>query len=170
MFKMEMQWKEFNVDLETIDQKLRAEQPSYVGNQASNKIELFFTQDPNAIPMETVTVQVPVQQQAVDSETGELLVDENGEPVMIEVIQDQQVQQPSGEPTVAEQVQAMWDAITAESEEATSYRSQQQIQSTIQALKEGIPAKTWNTMNGIERKLVMGLNVSKAELIAAELL
>lgn len=120
MFKMEIEWKEFNLDLEAMDVKLRQDEPLYVGNQASSKLELFFSEEPS--------------QESKDA------------------------------------IQSYLDSLTDESDEAKSYRSQQQLQQAIQNLREGIPAKSWNEMNAIERKLVMGLTVSKAELIAAELL
>lgn len=120
MFKMEMEWKEFNIDLEAIDAKLRQDEPLYVGNQASNKLELFFSEEPS--------------QESKDA------------------------------------IQAFVDGLDAQSPEAISYRSQQDIQQAIQALKQGIPAKSWNDMSAIERKIVMGVDVTKAELIAAQLL
>src|SRR6185369_487645 len=120
MQKIELQWREFNVDLEAVDAKLRAEQPSYKGNQAASCLELWFEELPS-------------------QEDQDVLV-------------------------------AWWDALTEESDEAVSYRSMAQIQEAIQTIKEGIPAKTWNTMITLERRLQMGLNVSKADLIAAELL
>lgn len=42
MKKIEVQWKEFNVDLEAIDAKLKTDYPEYVGNQAHNILELWF--------------------------------------------------------------------------------------------------------------------------------
>lgn len=46
MQKLELQWREFNVDLEAVDAKLRAEHPSYKGNQASSCLELWFEELP----------------------------------------------------------------------------------------------------------------------------
>lgn len=120
MQKLELQWREFNVDLEAVDAKLRLEQPSYKGNQAANCLELWFEELPSQEDQDAIV--------------------------------------------------AWWEALTEESAEVVSYRSQEQIQAAIQAIKEGIPAKTWNTMITVERRLQMGLSVSKADLIAAELL
>lgn len=120
MQKLELQWREFNVDLEAVDAKLRAEQPSYKGNQAAACLELWFEELPSQEDQDAII--------------------------------------------------AWWEALTAESAEAESYRSQDQIQAAIMQIKEGIPAKTWNTMNTVERRLQMGLAVSKDDLIAAELL
>lgn len=47
MQKLELQWREFNVDLEAVDAKLRAEQPSYRGNQAAACLELWFEELPS---------------------------------------------------------------------------------------------------------------------------
>jgi hypothetical protein len=47
MFKMEMQWKSFNVDLGAIDASLRAAHPAYTGNQAHKCLELWFTEEPS---------------------------------------------------------------------------------------------------------------------------
>jgi hypothetical protein len=47
IFKMELQWKEFNVDLGAIDASLRATYPHFCGNQAHNLLELWFTEVPS---------------------------------------------------------------------------------------------------------------------------
>jgi hypothetical protein len=166
MYKIDLNWKEFNVDMEAVDAKLKADYPgNYLGNQAHSVLELYFQQDPQIIPMQEQ--QQTVQQQAVDSETGELLVDENGDPVMVDVVETIQV---AAGPSVKDQVLAYWESINEESEEVLSYRSSAQIMAAIQALKEGIPAKTWNQMNAVERKLVLNLAISKADLISAGVL
>lgn len=121
MQKLELQWREFNVDLEAVEAKMKTDYPeSYKGNQSGLCLELWFD-------------ELPSQEDC-------------------------------------EAIQAWWDALTAESDEAVSYRSQAQIQAAIAQIKEGIPEKTWNTMITIERRLQMGLPVSKNDLIAAELL
>lgn len=120
MQKLELQWKEFNVDLEAVDAKLRSEQPSYKGNQAASCLELWFEELPSREDCEAL--------------------------------------------------QAWWDALTAESPEAMSYRSQAQIEAAITSVKAGIPAKTWNQLVTVERKMVLGQVPSKAELIEAGLL
>ena len=121
MQKLELQWKEFNVDLEALDAKLKVDHPSsYKGNQASSCLELWFDELPD--------------QAAKDA------------------------------------IQAFWDALTAESAEAVSYRSQAQIKAALEALKADIPSKTWNQLSAPQRKVVVGQSVSKAELIAAALL
>ena len=120
MQKLELQWREFNVDLEAVDVKLRAEQPSYKGNQAASCLELWFEELPSQEDQDAII--------------------------------------------------AWWEALTAESAEAQSYRSMTQIQAAIEAVKAGIPAKTWNTLVMVERKMVLGQLPTKAELIAASLL
>lgn len=190
MHTITLSWKPFNLDLEALDKSLRAKYPTYVGNQASNKLELFFTEDPSAIPMTEVMedrIETAIEQQeqitqkqAADPTTGELLVDESGNPVMEDVVEmvDVEVQKtvqvavmvPSGLPSIKEDVEAIYEAITETSPEVASYRTTQQIANAIQTLKEGIPAKTWNQMTVVERRLQMGLNVTKEELIAAGVL
>lgn len=121
MYKMEIKWKEFNIDLESIELKFRNDYPGYTGNQAlPDSLQLWFIEEPSE--------------------------------------------------EIKQNIQNMMDSLTDQSPEALSYRSNSQINQAIQSLKEGIPSKTWNQMNAIERKLVMGLSITKAELITAELL
>lgn len=47
MYKLELQWKEFNIDLPALDSQLRASYPSYVGNQAYSVLELWFNEEPS---------------------------------------------------------------------------------------------------------------------------
>jgi len=47
MYKLELQWKEFNINLEVLDAKLRQDHASYSGNQAHNVLELWFTEEPS---------------------------------------------------------------------------------------------------------------------------
>jgi len=61
-------------------------------------------------------------------------------------------------------IQAYWDGILVDSVEATSYVSAQQVTDRIADLKAGLLAKSWDTMNAVERKLVLQLSVSNAEL------
>jgi len=121
MQKLELQWKQISIDLETVDAKLRADHPdTYKGNQAAGILELWFSELPDQAAQDAIV--------------------------------------------------AYWEALDASSPEALSYRSQTQITAAIQTLKEGIPAKTWNQMSALERRLQMGLAVSKADLIAAQVL
>jgi hypothetical protein len=61
-------------------------------------------------------------------------------------------------------IQAYWDGILVDSTEATSYVSAQQVTDRIAELKTGLIAKSWDTMDSVERKLVLQLSVSNAEL------
>lgn len=45
MQKLEMNWKSFNVNLQKLDQDLRALYPNYVGNQAHRVLELWFKEE-----------------------------------------------------------------------------------------------------------------------------
>lgn len=48
MYIMQMQWKEFNVDLRAVDANLRGLYDSYSGNQAHGVLELVFTEEPSS--------------------------------------------------------------------------------------------------------------------------
>ena len=148
-----LQWKEYQVDLDKVLAAIKAIDPSCCGLSAGNELKAHFTQDPSAIPMETV--QAPVL-----DENGDPVLDENDQPLMQDVVQ------PSGEPSKKELVEQYWAALTDQSQEATTYRSRDQIEDAKKTLKLGIVNKTWNTMNAVERKLQMGLEVTKDELIA----
>ena len=69
---------------------------------------------------------------------------------------------PTEEQTTA--IQGYWDAILVDSTEAASYVSSQQVTDRIAELKTGLIAKSWDTMDAVERKLVLQLSVSNAEL------
>ena len=154
MQKLELQWREFNVDLEAVDAKLKADHPSsYKGNQAANCLELWFDDSINLSA--PVITQVPVL-----DESDEPVLDENNEPLM----------QDEAGPSVAEQIQAYWAALDQASAEVLSYRSQSQIKAAMEALKSDIASKTWNQLSAPQRKLIIGQAVTKADLIAAELL
>lgn len=45
MTKLELQWKEFNVNLFELDKDLREIYPSYIGNQAHSILELWFDRE-----------------------------------------------------------------------------------------------------------------------------
>jgi len=78
MYKLELPWKQFNVDIRAVDAQLRLDYASYAGSQASYTLELWFNEEPS-------------EQDKTD-------------------------------------IQAMWDGITEESEEAQSYESQADIE------------------------------------------
>lgn len=54
MFKIEVNWKEFNVNLDMLDKDLRALYPSYVGNQAHNHLELWFKDQPSQADQDAI--------------------------------------------------------------------------------------------------------------------
>ena len=72
----------------------------------------------------------------------------------------------SEEPTDEDKtaIQAYWDGILVDSTEATSYVSSQQVAARIADLKAGLLAKSWDDMTAAERKIVVGVAVSNAEL------
>jgi hypothetical protein len=48
MFKLELEWKSFNLNLASIESWMKANAgPSYCGNQAHSKLELWFTEEPS---------------------------------------------------------------------------------------------------------------------------
>ncbi len=61
-------------------------------------------------------------------------------------------------------VQAYWDALDEESDEASNYVSKEDIVAAISTLKAGIPAKAWDDMSVAERKIVLGQMPTNAEL------
>lgn len=67
-------------------------------------------------------------------------------------------------------IQDYMDGLTAESEEAISYRSQDQIKAAIASMKAAIPAKTWASMSAVERGILIGQEPTKQQLIDAGLL
>jgi hypothetical protein len=67
-------------------------------------------------------------------------------------------------------IDAYWNGLTDQSADAVSYRSAADVKAAIETMKAGLVAKTWDQMSALERKLVIGQSVSKAELITAELL
>lgn len=42
-----LEWKAFNLNLQMLDQSLRAAHPTYAGNQAHSRLELIFTEAPS---------------------------------------------------------------------------------------------------------------------------
>ncbi len=49
-YMIKLQWQAFNVSLPAIEDELRAQYPSYVGNQAHSVLELHFNADPSIAP------------------------------------------------------------------------------------------------------------------------
>lgn len=47
MYKIELQWKTFNISLSNLDQQLRSMCHQYVGNQAHSLLELWFSEEPS---------------------------------------------------------------------------------------------------------------------------
>ena len=61
-------------------------------------------------------------------------------------------------------VVAYWEALTAESPEATSHKTGAQISAVIADLKSGLVSKSWDAMSVAERKLVLGQTPTLSEL------
>lgn len=45
-FMLKLEWKDCKIDLQALDQQLRASYPAYVGNQAHAHLELWFSEEP----------------------------------------------------------------------------------------------------------------------------
>jgi hypothetical protein len=61
-------------------------------------------------------------------------------------------------------VRAYWEALTAESPEAVAYTPQATISAAIEAARLDAIAKPWDALSIAQRKLVLGLTPSMAEL------
>lgn len=57
-----------------------------------------------------------------------------------------------------------WEGLDEESEEAGSYASAEDIKAASDAMRAGLVSKTWDQMSAAERKMVLGLPVSRQEL------
>lgn len=64
--------------------------------------------------------------------------------------------------------EAYYEGLTAESPEALSYKSQAEIATKVQELKLDAAAKSWDSLNIAQRKLILGAMPSKDELFAVE--
>lgn len=121
MMNLILQYKPFNISLDTVEAYMRENYPAYAGNSASNdELILWFSE-------------------AISEETKQEILD-------------------------------YWESIDESSAEATSYVSKHDIKQAIEAAKRAAIDKSWDQMNVVERKIVMGMTPTKAELIAAELL
>jgi hypothetical protein len=122
MYSVKLAWKNFNVDLPSIEAWARALSPSYKGNSADTGLTLWFDSDPEAIPMHDVTHQ---ESQPVLDEQGNPVLDADGNPETHMV--DVTVSEPTGEPSIAQQCRAKWDSIQSNSPEAIAYTNAAQL-------------------------------------------
>jgi hypothetical protein len=67
MYKLELDWKEHNINLGMIDAQLRLDHPEYCGNQAHNKLELWFT----AKPDDSALDQIRAYWESLDEDSAE---------------------------------------------------------------------------------------------------
>lgn len=54
MYMIKLQWKDFSIDLEALNKKLKKDYPSYVGNQAHSHLELWFSEEPSQEDQEAI--------------------------------------------------------------------------------------------------------------------
>lgn len=47
MFQINLEWKEFNIDLDVVNSHFKEAYPTYLGNQAHKHIELWFKEEPD---------------------------------------------------------------------------------------------------------------------------
>jgi hypothetical protein len=126
MHKIELQWKEFNINLPALETQLRADYSAsgYAGNQSTSScLELWFEEEP--------------------------------------------------EQTDKDAIEALWAAIDEEHELATSYKSADQLKAeaatldaAILVLKQDAITKSWDQLSAVQRKILMGLPVTQAEIDA----
>lgn len=125
MYKIELQWKEFNINLPIFEAQMKVayEAIGYTGNQTNLGLELWFSEEPSA--------------------------------------------------QIKEEIKDMWEAINEESQLAISYKSAAQIKADAEALEAAIVilkqdaiAKTWNQLSAVQRKALMGLPITQAEIDA----
>lgn len=107
MKKIELKWKDFNINLSLINNKIKLDYPSYKGNQAYSLLELWFDE-----------------------------------------VSDEEV----------EAIKSYWDSITEGSEEATSYKSGEQVIQEAQESKQEL-------VESAKTKLAT-LGLSEAEISA----
>lgn len=84
-------------------------------------------------------------------------------------------QEPSKQDSDA--IKLYWKNLTDQSDEAKTYKSRDQLKSEadaykaeLETIKDGMIAKTWNTLKGPERKLLLGKTVERQEFVDAGLL
>lgn len=51
---IKLDWKDFNVDLQTIDATIKDITSTYCGNQSHSHLELWFTEEPSEIEKEAI--------------------------------------------------------------------------------------------------------------------
>lgn len=54
MFKVELNWKEFKVDLISFEEFMREKFESYIGSQAHSIIELYFSKEPRKADLDAI--------------------------------------------------------------------------------------------------------------------
>lgn len=203
MYSVKLAWKQFNVDLPSIEAWVKnLAGSSYKGNSADSALTLWFEgEDPAAIPMHDV--QVTIEDPAVDavaasasvqgvtltamtpgaagnvtlhadstSTIQELVDAHNAANPDNEILAEgfatqilaadvilaggtdeipagshQETQsQPSGDPSLAEQIQAYWDSIQSNSAEAVAYTQKAQL-AAVKKQVEGIAAFSADLLN-----------------------
>jgi hypothetical protein len=189
MYSVDLQWKTFNVDIPSIESWVRLKFPSagFFGSSADSDFSLWFSNDPNALPMHDVpsTIIVSPAVDAVPAVAASLVVDlattvtlsanvagiagnvsltADGTMTLADIVsawnsanpsnqiscagdsaqippagdlalsggaeavasvsavtQTAMVSEPSGAPSIAQQIQAHWDSIDSTSAEAVAY-------------------------------------------------
>ena len=124
MYKIELQWKEFNINLPAFEAQMKATYKNnhgYTGNQTVAGLELWFTSESSS--------------------------------------------------QIKEEIQTLWESIDEVHELATSYKSAAQIKADAEALEAAIAVlkqdaitKSWDQLSAVQRKALMGLPITQAEL------
>lgn len=140
MYSVKLQWKNFNVDVSSINDWAKAQWPeNYKGSSADSMLTLWFDGvDPSIAPytesieQEEQVRQVEVQVPMLNGE-GQPMLDSHGSPMMTTELQEETVmvdvvvRTPTGEPSIAQICQEKWDDIEADSDEAVAYAQKAQM-------------------------------------------
>jgi len=116
MFIIKKDWKETSISLENLEKHMRANFPSYVGNQAHSCLELYFSEELSA---EDIAL-----------------------------------------------VDAHWDSLDGSDYKSAEQKAieAKQLEDAILNAKKALVSKTWAQMSEVERKLVLGLEVTRTDM------
>jgi hypothetical protein len=118
MYNIELQWKEFSVDLELLYVWIKTQTDKCLGVSANSKLELHFSEEP--------------------------------------------------EQSVKDAIANKWNEMNEDAPEVVNYRSAAQIKDIIEAAKLAMTTSAMNKWTAAERKLFMGMPLSKEDILALE--
>jgi len=118
MYNIELQWKEFSVDLELLNDWIKTQTDKCIGISANSKLELHFSEEP--------------------------------------------------EQSVKDAIANKWNEMNEDAPEVVNYRSNDQVKAIINAAKEAMTTSAMTKWTAAERKLFMGMQLSKEDILALE--